>query len=232
MTTRLVGLCSMAPHAVLAELMGVVARDHGLSVDFRAGGGVAIADEVRGGAVGDVLVLAAEALERLTEEGLLLPGSARPLFVSEVVAAAPAHVPAPAIGTEAELREAAERARTIAISTGPSGVAIRALLARWGVADAWAPRIVEAPPGVPVGSMLTRGDADLGFQQLSELAGLDGVQVLGPLPGSSAIRSTFGGAVLRSSSQPGPAGRVLDLVAGLSPIVEAHGMTPTGPRRR
>src|SRR3989344_4836275 len=50
-----------------------------------------------------------------------------------------------------------------------SGVALAKLFERWGIADQIAPRMVQAPPGVPVGSLVAKGEVALGFQQLSEL---------------------------------------------------------------
>jgi molybdate transport system substrate-binding protein len=67
-------------------------------------------------------------------------------------------------------------------STGPSGVALQQLFARWGIAEAIQSRLVQAPPGVAVGSLVARGEVALGFQQLSELMHLDGIEVVGPMP--------------------------------------------------
>jgi molybdate transport system substrate-binding protein len=61
---------------------------------------------------------------------------------------------------------------------------------------------VQAPPGVPVGTLLAEGRIDLGFQQLSELMNLPGIDVLGPLPPSVQIVTTFSAGVAASSSQP------------------------------
>ena len=73
-------------------------------------------------------------------------------------------------------------ARRICYSTGPSGDHLKALCEKWGVAESVLGRALMAPPGVPVASVVARGDADLGFQQLSELIGQPGIEVLGPLP--------------------------------------------------
>ena len=60
--------------------------------------------------------------------------------------------------------------------------------------------------------MLAGGDADLGFQQRSELSGIAGTRVLGPLPGEAAIRSTFSGAVLARSTNAETAREVLEFL--------------------
>ena len=89
----------------------------------------------------------------------------------------------PDVADEAALKRAVLAARRISYSTGPSGVHLAKLFERWGIAAEIASRLVQAPPGVPVGSLVARGDVDLGFQQLSELMHLDGIDVLGRLAG-------------------------------------------------
>jgi molybdate transport system substrate-binding protein len=68
------------------------------------------------------------------------------------------------------------------------------LLERWGVAGELASRLVQAPAGVPVAALLAQGRVELGFQQLSELIGIDGVDVLGTLPPGADFVTTFSAA--------------------------------------
>ncbi|MFJ8212620.1 substrate-binding domain-containing protein [Streptomyces sp. NPDC096033] len=210
MNTVISGLSSMATRPLLAELSERIRLVHGLPVRFESAGGVEIARRVREGAEADLLVLADGALTALEEEGHLLAGTARPLWISQVVAAVPAGAPVPVLDSESGLRSALEAAQSIAYSTGPSGTALVELIGRLGLAGALAGRLVQAPPGVPAGSLLSTGRADLAFQQHSELMDLPGVVIAGPLPGDTAISSTFSGAVLASASRPGPALEVLD----------------------
>ncbi|WP_445394872.1 substrate-binding domain-containing protein [Streptomyces sp. LE64] len=230
MSREISGLSSMATRPVLAELSEHIRTVHGIPVRFEAAGGVQTARRVREGAGADLLVLAAGALAALEGEGHVLPGTARPLWLSEVVAAVPQGVPLPALETEADLRNTLLSARRIAYSTGPSGTALVDLVARTGLIDTLRDRLVQAAPGVPAGSLLASGEADLAFQQHSELMGLPGVVVVGPLPGGSAIRTTFSGGVLASSTQPDRAREALELLgsdAGAS-IARTRGMRSPG----
>ena len=226
MADEVLGLSSMATRQLLADLGETVLREHGVVVRFRSAGGVEIARQVRDGAAADVVVLAQGAMAGLATEGLVLDSTIRPLFVSDVVAAVPTNAPGPGVGTEDELRAAMLGARRVAYSTGPSGSALLALIERWGVMPRVAGRLVEAPPGVPVGELLAGGDADLGFQQRSELMDVEGVVVLGALPGEAAIRSTFSGGVLATCRRPEVAAHVLDLLGSpeSAAVVEARGM--------
>ena len=218
----------MATRLLLADLADLAGRAHGIEVRFESGGGVEIARRVREGAVVDVLVLADDAMRKLEAEGQLASGSVRPLFVSQVVAAVADGAPRPALDSEDDLRAALVAATKVAYSTGPSGTALVDLVSRWGLDDEVGPKLVQAPPGVPVGTFLAEGNADLAFQQRSELANVPGVVVLGPLPGEAAITSVFSGGVIATSAQPDASRQLLDLLASeeAAATVEAHGMHP------
>lgn len=225
----------MATRSILAEVCGSIRLTHGIEVRFESAGGVEIARRVREGAEADLVVLAAGALAALEGQGHLVAGTARPLWISQVVAAVPAGAPVPELDSESDLRAALLSAKTIAYSTGPSGTALVDLISRMTLTDTLADRLVQAPPGVPAGSLLSSGHADLAFQQHSELMDLPGVVVAGPLPGDTAISSTFSAGVLATSTAPGPAREVLDLLGSdaASRTARARGMrtpedSPTG----
>ncbi|MEU9194608.1 substrate-binding domain-containing protein [Streptomyces hundungensis] len=224
------GLSSMATRPVLAELSEHIRLTHGLPVRFESAGGVEIARRVREGAEADLLVLADGVLTELEKEGHILKGTTRPLWISQVVAAVAEGTPVPAFGSESDLRAALTSAKGIAYSTGPSGTALIGLLTRLDLADTLSDRLVQAPPGVPAGSLLAAGQADLAFQQHSELMDLPGLIVIGPLPADTAISSTFSGGVLAASRRPSLAREVLDLLGSdvASKTARARGMRAFG----
>ncbi|MFC9392556.1 substrate-binding domain-containing protein [Streptomyces sp. NPDC057027] len=230
MNREISGLSSMATRPILAELSEHIRLAHGIPVRFEAAGGVETARRVREGAQADLLVLADGALAALAAEGHLLAETVRPLWISQVVAAVPDGTPVPALGSESELRAALLAARRIAYSTGPSGTALADLIGRLGLTETLADRLVQAAPGVPAGSLLSSGQADLAFQQHSELMDLPGVVVVGPLPGDTAISSLFSAGVLASSTQPARAREVLDLLGSetATKTARARGMRAPG----
>jgi molybdate transport system substrate-binding protein len=84
----------------------------------------------------------------------------------------------PDLSNEAAVKAAVLDSPTLSYSTGPSGVYLEKLFERWGIADKVKARIVVPPPGTPVGALVASGKAALGFQQLSELIALPGIDVL------------------------------------------------------
>jgi len=200
---------SMATREVLAELADRYAAETGCRVVLESAGGVDVARRVRDGETVDVVVLAAKAIGDLVGAGRLLADSRVDLFRSGIAVAVRAGAAQPDISTEAAVKAAVLAAATLGYSTGPSGVYLEGLFARWGVHDQLRPRIVQAPPGVPVGRLVACGEVELGFQQLSELMHLTGIAVLGPLPQAIQSITVFSGGVSVASSCKGLSRRLL-----------------------
>ena len=218
----------MATRQLLAQLLFAYQERTGRSVAMESVGGVDAAKRVQAGEPFDVVVLASDAIDKLLATGHLLAGSKVDLVHSGVAVAVKAGAAPPDIGSEEALKRAVQAAKSIGYSTGPSGVALAQLFERWGIADALRQRIVQAPPGVPVGAMVARGEVALGFQQLSELMHLDGIDVVGPLPAAVQITTTFSGAVCAASQQADAVRVLLDFMASpeVTPTKHRHGMEP------
>lgn len=216
----------MATREVLAELVAARAQRSPPAPALESVGGVDAAKRVRAGEAFDVVVLAADAIEALMAEGHLVTGTRVDLVRSGVAVAIRAGAPRPDIRTEDALRHAVLSAGSVGVSTGPSGVHLTRLFARWGIGEGRGPALVQAPPGVPVAGLVARGEADLGFQQLSELIHATGIEVLGPLPAPVAIVTTFSGALARASTQPDEARVLLAFLASPAgdEVKRRHGM--------
>jgi molybdate transport system substrate-binding protein len=227
-TPALRGICSMATRGLMDDLARQHSRDAGVAVSFLATGGVDAARRVLDGEAFDVVVLASDAIDRLIGAGKAVPASRVDLVRSGVGVAVAADARPPDVSTGDALRDAVLAAARIGYSTGPSGVALIRLFERWGIADRVRDRLVQAPPGVPVGALLARGDVTLGFQQMSELIGIDGIRLLGPLPDEVQIETVFSAMPVLGSAHPAAVARLLDFMRS-SDSVEAkrrHGMEP------
>lgn len=218
----------MATRQVLAELVDGFQQRSGVTVTIESVGGVDAAKRVQAGEAFDVVILASDVIDRLIASGHLQAGSKVDLVRSGVAVAVPAGAPQPDISTEAAVRESVRAATSISYSTGPSGVALARLFERWGIAQEIQGRIVQAPPGVPVGALVARGEVALGFQQLSELLNLEGITVLGPLPDAIQITTTFSAGIGRSSARASEVRVMLDYMnsADAAEAKRRQGMAP------
>ncbi len=163
-------------------------------------GGVEAAKLVRGGEPTDIVVLASKVMESLEAEGHIDKGSILDFARSEIGIAVPAGSPKAGVESEQAVRQAMLQARRICYSTGPSGDHLKALCDKWGLTESVIGRALVAPPGVPVASLVARGDADLGFQQLSELIGQPGIEIIGSLPPEIQAVTVFSAGVSSTSS--------------------------------
>ena len=224
----LIGISSMATRHVLGEITEAYANASAQRVEMVSVGGVDATRRVRSGERFDFVVLAANAIDELGEAGCVQASGRVDVVRSGIAIAVAAGAPKPDIGSAQAVREAVLAARSIGYSTGPSGVYLARLFERWGIADAIAPRTVQAPPGVPVAELVARGDVALGFQQLSELMHVPGIAIVGPLPPDIQLFTLFSAAVCATSERAEATARLLAYLAS-PPTAEAkrrHGMEP------
>jgi molybdate transport system substrate-binding protein len=228
MNATLQGISSMATRQVLGELAQAFGERSGRQVAVESIGGVDAAKRVAAGEPFDFVVLAKDAIDKLVAGGTVVAGSRVDLVDSPVAIAVRAGAARPDVGSEAALKKAVLAAATVGYSTGPSGVALVKLFERWGIAQELQGRLVQAPPGIPVGALVARGEVALGFQQVSELIHLEGIAVLGPMPAAVQITTTFSGALCQASQQAGAVRELLAFMA--APEADAakrrNGMEP------
>jgi molybdate transport system substrate-binding protein len=220
-------LSSMAAREVLAELIRGFAAESGQPVTAEAAGGVEVAKRIQAGDAADVVVLADTAIDKLIAASALRAGRVD-LVKSGVAIAVRSGAAQPDISSEAAVKAAVLAAGSLSYSTGPSGVYLEQLFARWGILESVRPRIVVPPPGVPVGSLVAGGQAALGFQQLSELLNVAGIEVLGPLPAAIQSITTFSAGINVRCEQPQLAAQLLSYMCqpAATAVKQRYGMEP------
>jgi molybdate transport system substrate-binding protein len=191
-------------------------------------GMVDILKRIKGGESTDLIIGSAAALEDLVKAGKIVPASRTDLVKSGVGVAVRAGAPRPDIGSGEALKRALLKAKSIAYSSGPSGVYLTGLFERWGIAEQLKPKITQTPPGVSVGGVVARGDAEIGFQQVSELLPVAGIDYIGPLPPDIQVITVFSGGVHVAAKQPAAAKELMKFLtsASAAPVIRKKGMEP------
>ncbi len=130
----------------------------------------------------DLIIMAGPAIDELITSGKVAPGTRVDLARSGVGVAVRAGAPKPDIHSTDALKKTLLAAKSIGYSSGPSGVYLAGLFRKLGIAGQLGPKLKQAPSGMFVGSMIARGEVEVGFQQVSELAHFPGIDYVGPLP--------------------------------------------------
>lgn len=221
------GISSMATRQLLADLAAACQAAGGPALVVESVGGVDAARRVREGEAVDLVFLASDALAKLAVTGHVLADSCVALVRSQVAVAVAAGATVPDISNADAVRWAVLQAASVGYSTGPSGTALLALFDRWGILDNVQPKLRQAPAGVPVAAMVSRGDVELGFQQRSEMMSAPGIAVIGDLPSEIAIETIFSGGVAALAARPVEARALLQAFAdpGMNACKHRNGMT-------
>jgi molybdate transport system substrate-binding protein len=188
----------------------------------------AVPNRLARGEPADVVIGVREALDKLAGEGKVEGKSETDLARSLIGAVVRAGAPHPDISNVEAFKRALMDAKSIAVSDSASGVYIETVLYdKLGVGEA-VKRKSRAIPADPVGEIVARGEADLGFQQLSELKPVKGVDLLGPIPAEVQKVTTFT-AGLAASAREKEAGEALIRFLAAPEAVDAirrSGMEP------
>lgn len=221
-------ILSNAVKEPLEEIVPAFEKQTSHKVVLVGAGTEAAMKRVNDGEAFDIVLIGSDRLEDLLKAGKLVAGTRRDFARSGVGVAVRAGLAKPSIATAENVKQAILQARKIAYSTGPSGLYVESLFAKLGVAEEIKGRLLKTPSGVQVADVLARGDADLGFQQVSELVHAKGIEFLGPLPAAIQNTTIFAGAVHAGSKSPDAARAFLQFIVGpgSANALRHHGMEP------
>lgn len=190
----------------------------------------AIPNRLQRGEPADVVIMVGEALDDLIRQGRVVAGSRVDLARSYIGMAVRAGAPKPDISSVDALKRALLDAKSIAYSDSASGVYLSTVLfPHLGIADQIKNKS-RMIPAEPVGGVIARGDAEIGFQQISELKPVPGIEIVGPLPPGAQKVTVFAAGVVSGAKQPEAGKALIDFLASPASAVAItkSGMEPAG----
>jgi molybdate transport system substrate-binding protein len=191
-------------------------------------GNEAITKRVAEGEVVDVVVNAAQNIDRQSKDGKLAAATRTDFARSGIGVAVPASAAKVDVSTVDALRATLLAARAVVVSSGTSGRHMVEVFAKLGVGEQVKAKTKQPPSGAQIADFLASGDADIGFQQVSELLHAKGIHYLGPVP-AELQNYTIYSAAIHTSAVNADAAKAL-LAAFRSPstqaVVRASGMEP------
>ncbi|WP_342618533.1 substrate-binding domain-containing protein [Rhodoferax sp. GW822-FHT02A01] len=176
----------------------------------------------------DVVIMVGDALDKLVQQGRVEDTSHRLLANSKIGVAVPAGSAKPNVSTVEGLKQALLNARSIAYSDSASGEYLsKVLFPRLGIADQIKGKS-RMIPAEPVAQVVARGEADLGFQQVSELLPIPGIDFIGEIPEETQQLTPFSAGIVANSKEHAPAQALIDYLTSneVAPTIRKTGLTP------
>ena len=175
----------------------------------------------------DLIIMAGDGLDRLIADSKVVAGSRVDLARSGIGVAVRAGAPRPDLSSVDTFMRALRQAKSVAHSSSASGIYLKGLFQRLGLYDTLGDRIRQVE-GEPVGSVVARGEAEIGFQQVSELLPVPGIDYVGPLPPEIQQFTVFAAGIAAHAREPDGARALVAFLTApaAAPIIRQSGMEP------
>jgi molybdate transport system substrate-binding protein len=193
----------------------------------------AIPNRLQRGEPADVLIMVGDALDELIKQGKVVADSRVELARSNIGMAVRVGAPKPDISTVDALKRTLLAAKSIAYSDSASGVYLSTVLfQRLGIADQIKGKS-RMIPAEPVGAVVARGDAEIGFQQISELLPVQGIDLVGPLPPEVQKVTVFSAGIVTVAKEPDVGRALVKFLASpaAAPAITRSGLEPVTSRQ-
>ena len=176
----------------------------------------------------DLLIMSAPSIDEQIKAGRVVPGSRVDLAKSGVGVGVKAGAPKPDFSSAEALKKTLIAAKTVGYSQGPSGVYLLTLFEKMGIADQVKAKAKVVTPGVPVATVIRSGEAEIGFQQISELIHEKGIDYLGPLPADIQRITTFSGGIHTAAKEQAAAKALQSFLTSPDRVqdLKKHGLQP------
>ncbi|NMG77212.1 molybdate ABC transporter substrate-binding protein [Aromatoleum diolicum] len=221
----------LAPNAAkesVFEAISVFERATGHKVIVAWTGTEAVTKRVAEGEAVDVVVNAAQNIDRQSKDGKLAAGTRTDFARSSIGAAVPASAARVDVSTADALKAALLSARSVVVSSGTSGRHMVEVFSKLGVGEQLNAKTKQPPSGAQIADFLAAGEADLGFQQVSELLHAKGIHYLGPIPVDLQNYTIYSAALHASAANVDVAKALLEALRSptVQVIVRTSGMEP------
>jgi molybdate transport system substrate-binding protein len=192
-----------------------------------AGAPTSIPARLTAGEPVDLVIMAGDGLDRLIADGEVAAGSRVDLARSGIGVAVRAGAPKPDLSSVDTFVRALRQAKSVAHSSSASGIYLKGLFQRFGLYDTLGDRIRQVE-GEPVGAVVARGEAEIGFQQVSELLPVPGIDYVGPLPPEIQQFTVFAAGIAAHTREPDGARALVAFLTApaAAPIIRQSGMEP------
>jgi molybdate transport system substrate-binding protein len=166
--------------------------------------------------------------EELIKQGKLVASSPAIFAKSGIGVAVRLGAPKPDISSADAVKKSILAAKSIAYSAGASGTYLVSMLERLGIYDEVKSKVATVKPSEPVGEVVARGDAEIGFHQVSELLPVKGIEFLGPLPADLQNITVYSGGVHTGTKEGAAAGELVKFLTAptVAPTLKKHGLEP------
>jgi len=180
------------------------------------------------GEAADLVILGNSGAEELIKQGKLAANSRANFAKAGIAVAVRAGAPKPDINSSEAVKKSVLGAKSVAYSAGASGIYLVSMFEKLGISEQVKSKLATVKPGEPVGEVVARGDAEIGFHQLSELIPVKGIQILGPLPADIQHITVFSGGIHSGTKEADGAKALVKFLTGPSaaPVITKHGLEP------
>jgi molybdate transport system substrate-binding protein len=180
---------------------------------------------LKGGETVDLVILSAASLDELVTAGII--ANRVDLARSGIGIAVRAGAAKPDISSGEAVKRAVLAAKSVVYSTGPSGIYLASLFERMGIATQLEPKLKRVQ-GEPAGGVVARGEAEIGFQQVSELLPVPGIDIVGPLPPDIQQITAFSAGLHVAATEADAAKALVQFLTApaAAPVIRKKGMEP------
>jgi molybdate transport system substrate-binding protein len=176
----------------------------------------------------DLLIMSRQSIDELAQSGKVVAGSRTDIAKSGVGVAVGKGKPKPDISSVDALKKTLLAAKSVGYSTGPSGVYVITMFQKLGIADEIKGKLKQTPTGVFVGGIIANGEAEIGFQQVSELTFFPGIDYVGPLPAEVQLITVFSAGIQAGAKQADAAKSLMSFISApaAAAVYKKHALDP------